>query len=362
MAPILKAIKKIVARKPTEAILVEELPLPHSSAAVEVLEQTMLSLKTNARDFCNCVVDYIRPHLEDKSQGEILFLSSVVLAVLLFVVIIPAYEARVRRTEEEVVVQELVEKKIVDPKFVRSSSGSDSSMETIEESEEEDEEQEGEGQGQGQGQETVYEMGVEIEFAPLEQAELEQNEDLQQEEKTTTPIVEEAKVEKEEVQTVSVGPQPEGSTTLSTQEFEAPSTAEVGQDDATAEVEAMTNDELEKPQAISTEMNSINEEATVTAMIEEKQQQEDPRLNDADNNNMSTPLPSTTTTTSDDDSALVAPPDTPTSSPPSSPEHRPSFKKKMSFGSFKNPKNNPVRRLSASMRRISSSKSVSSMK
>lgn len=353
MAPILKAIKKIIARKPSEAVPVEDLPSSPTSAAVQVLEQTMLSLQTNARDFCESFTEFVRPHLQDKSQGEIIFLSSILLAVLLFVVIIPAFEARARISEEEEVVQEIAVKRVVDTKFVRSSSGSDSSMETIEESEEEEEEQESE--------ENPVEVGTEVAFTQMAKAELEITKDEQPPENETTSVLDDrAVVEQDGVPEARLGSRHEEPTDETAQNSETASSAELGQEDTKAVAEAASNDEEAKSQSILTEMKCIGE--TETSMKGEEEQQEDAPLNADDNNTTTTPLPSTTTTTSDDDSALVAPTDTPTSSPPSSPGHRPSFKKKMSFGSFKNPKNNPVRRLSASMRRISSSKSVSSMK
>lgn len=130
MAPIFKVVKAVFTRK-TVAV-VETPPMSPQSAAAKLIHHMLSSVQ-------HCIHEYIRPYIQGKSQAEILFLTSIFLTVLLFVVIIPTFEALAQNSDDDVIHEHSHRVvNVVSSKVVRSSTGSVSSMDTIEESEEED--------------------------------------------------------------------------------------------------------------------------------------------------------------------------------------------------------------------------------
>lgn len=166
MPRFLQALKFHATERLAAATAAEEAPpASASSAAVSLLRELAASLPSYAPDRARRCVAH---HLGDKSQSERIFLAAVLLTVVLFVVIVPAFEAladgggdggdgatedgavrsaipspraSMRMYQQGVGVVEVNVSGIAEAPLSRaSSSGSScgsSSMETIEESEEE---------------------------------------------------------------------------------------------------------------------------------------------------------------------------------------------------------------------------------
>lgn len=124
MPRILRALKSIFA-KPQPAV-VEETPI--SKQIMSYMEQHLPSeLISNASKLYSRALDQLATFTQDKSQAELIFMASVLAAVLLFAVVLPLHEFLSRNSLA------------TDKRCVPSSNSSATdSLETIEESEEED--------------------------------------------------------------------------------------------------------------------------------------------------------------------------------------------------------------------------------
>lgn len=179
MPRLLQALKSIASGRAAKRVVEKPLSSSYSAAALDLFRDLASSVQHYIPD---TIKSAVAACLGDKSQSEQIFLTSILLAVLLFVIILPAYETlfgcdgsddkedglsgslhgtsqSLRMYKPGVGVVEVDIKEIADKMLIRSSScesmrsssrscGSNSSMETIEESEEEyleDEEEESRG-------------------------------------------------------------------------------------------------------------------------------------------------------------------------------------------------------------------------
>jgi hypothetical protein len=153
MPRFLQALRSLATGRLVVVPVIDDAP-PSSaySAAVALLQDLASSLQAYVNDRAKrCVFHY----LGDKSQSERIFLASVLLTVVLFVVIVPAYEALLGGSDNEkedgallsatpsprVSMRMVNVGGMTEPPLSRASSSGSScgscSMETIEESEEE---------------------------------------------------------------------------------------------------------------------------------------------------------------------------------------------------------------------------------
>ena len=72
---------------------VEPIPTSFTRTLVTFLHEHIISPLQDIIPIQSTVITYMKELVHDKSQSELLFLTAIVLAVLLFVVILPAYEA-----------------------------------------------------------------------------------------------------------------------------------------------------------------------------------------------------------------------------------------------------------------------------
>lgn len=164
MPRLLQALKSIVSGRAAERAVEKPLSSSYSVTALDLFRDLASSVQHYVPD---TIKSSVAACFGDKSQSEQIFLTSILLAVLLFVIILPAYETlfgcdgsddkedglsgslhgtsqSLRMYKPGVGAVEVDIKEIADKMLIRSSScgssrscGSNSSMETIEESEEE---------------------------------------------------------------------------------------------------------------------------------------------------------------------------------------------------------------------------------
>jgi len=92
MPRFLEALKSIIAQ-PERIMVVESTTSSYSTLATELLQELMMTMQSyipNRVKFT--MTNHFTEFVSDKSQSELIFLLSIVLAVLLFVIILPAYE------------------------------------------------------------------------------------------------------------------------------------------------------------------------------------------------------------------------------------------------------------------------------
>jgi hypothetical protein len=122
MPSLVQAIKTLISKR--DAVIVEQ---------PSFLWQVVKSIKQN------CIPSQLVQLMQDKSHAEIIFIASILAAVLLFVVVLPMHEAFLSDARD---LNELRNKAFLrsnsgSVRTAHSSSSSQGSMETIEESEEE---------------------------------------------------------------------------------------------------------------------------------------------------------------------------------------------------------------------------------
>ena len=72
---------------------VEPSPTSYTSTLITFLHEHIISPLKDRIPIQSTIITYMKEFVHDKSQSELLFLTAIVLAVLLFVIILPAYEA-----------------------------------------------------------------------------------------------------------------------------------------------------------------------------------------------------------------------------------------------------------------------------
>ena len=155
MSPIIKALKKLLSRKATKHAAVvaassahhlakDDSPAPTAAkVAPSILQEMTAFFRNYAPDQMTAPLNsaYVRfaKLFSDKSRGEIIFCASILVAVAVFVVIVPACDAFFRRAEETSPREANEGEKLA---AATTGSSSTESMDAIEESEEETEIQE----------------------------------------------------------------------------------------------------------------------------------------------------------------------------------------------------------------------------
>ena len=88
MPRIIQVLKSVAQPAP-----VEPSPTSYTSTLITLLNEHIISPLKNIIPIQSTIITYMKEFVHDKSQSELLFLTAIVLAVLLFVIILPAYES-----------------------------------------------------------------------------------------------------------------------------------------------------------------------------------------------------------------------------------------------------------------------------
>ena len=88
MPRIIQVLKSVAQPAP-----VEPSPTSYTGTLITLLNEHIISPLKGRIPIQSTIITYIKEFVHDKSQSELLFLTAIVLAVLLFVIILPAYES-----------------------------------------------------------------------------------------------------------------------------------------------------------------------------------------------------------------------------------------------------------------------------
>mmetsp|Transcript_14971 Transcript_14971/g.28280 ORF Transcript_14971/g.28280 Transcript_14971/m.28280 type:complete len:401 (+) Transcript_14971:6-1208(+) len=353
MAPIFKAVKKILSRKPAEV-------------ALDSSTRSQPDLPTSGvAKIYQSFGDNIRSLIEHESKKKILMSAYALVALLFLVMFVPLCYRRAKRAiTKDVPSQPVANDEASTDSKDDSNTASTSSVESLDDVEEEELSSAIEPLP-AENEDEVNELVKEIQDAkaenenPISSGKCKEiathNEILRDQ-----PLLEEAEeteaddvIERNTPYIESVGNSEQTMEFAELAKAEDERPAELESDDIIVHEEDYTGGELEQPA-------SSNDTMKEGAVIEEVTRSPVPlSISPLEGYDTTTPLPSkersSSATTSDEGSEDNDTPVTPTSSPPNSPGGR-GLKKKMS-GSLKK----PVKMLSATMKRINSSQSLSSI-